>query len=212
MKPIADQTHYEVLEIESSASAREVERAYRVAKAAYGEGSLAHYSVFDGAEAASILERVELAWRVLSDPESRADYDASLRGPRASAPVVPTPAAPSAGRSASQLPLDAIDAIDEAEDPGEDASYDGASLRRIRLRRGLELDQIAEVTKVNPRYLRCIEEEHFDDLPAPVYVRGFVTAYARAVRLDAAVVAARYMERFNEVRGGGRRSRLLGRR
>lgn len=208
MKPIAEQTHYEVLEVASDAPPQELERAYRVAHAAYGEDSLAHYSVFEGHEAAAILERVDQAWRVLSNPELRAAYDASLRQ---GAPAPPPPEADERPERARGTSL-RLDALDSVEDPEEDARYDGASLRRIRLRRGLDLEQIADVTKVNPRYLRCIEEESFDELPAPVYVRGFVTAYARAVRLDAAQVAARYMERFHTVRDEGRRPRLLARR
>jgi flagellar biosynthesis protein FlhG len=205
VRAIGEQTHYEVLEVSPQATQNELERAYRVARAAYAEGSLAHYSVFDGLEAAAILERVEQAWGVLSDPGARAAYDAALDRhgaadePR-SAPRRPPPAPPR------------LDVIEEVGDPEDDAEFDGASLRRMRLRRGIDLEQIAQVTKVNPRYLRCIEEESFEDLPAAVYVRGFVTAYARAIRLDAGQVAARYMERFFAARDGGRRPRLLGRR
>ena len=91
--------------------------------------------------------------------------------------------------------------------------FDGARLRRCRVRRGLELEQIAAITKVNPRYLACIEEDRFDELPAPVYVRGFVHAYARCLGLDPAPVAAAYLERFERARASGdRRSRALGRR
>jgi cytoskeletal protein RodZ len=45
-------------------------------------------------------------------------------------------------------------------------------------------------------YLRCLEEDHYAGLPAPVYVRGFVAAYARCVGLDPQSVAASYMQRF----------------
>ena len=66
--------------------------------------------------------------------------------------------------------------------------------------RGLELDQINAITKVNPNYLRCIEEERFDALPAAVYVRGFVAAYARCLGLDAGRVANEYLERLQTAR------------
>ena len=33
-------------------------------------------------------------------------------------------------------------------------------------------------------YLKAIEEERFEDLPAPVYVRGFVTEYARYLKIN----------------------------
>jgi len=84
--------------------------------------------------------------------------------------------------------------------------YDGARLRRARMRRGLELDQIAQVTKINPTYLRFLEEERFDDLPAAVYVRGFVAAYARCCGLDLGAVVPSYMERFETARIARKRS------
>ena len=73
----------------------------------------------------------------------------------------------------------------------------------------MELDEIASVTKVNPTYLAFIEEERFDDLPANVYVRGFVTSYARAIGLDPQRVAKSYMARLEESRSAPRRSAAL---
>ena len=79
-----------------------------------------------------------------------------------------------------------------------DPNYDGARLRRERLRRELDLEQIAVVTKVTPSYLSFIEEDQYEALPAPVYVRGFVAAYARCLGLDAEAVAKSYMERYDQ--------------
>jgi len=80
--------------------------------------------------------------------------------------------------------------------------FDGAALRRARLRRGVELDQISDVTKVRVKFLKCIEEEAFDKLPDSVYIRGFVHAYARAIGLDAQRVASGYMVRVEAARSG----------
>ena len=79
------------------------------------------------------------------------------------------------------------------------------------MRRGIEIADIAEQTKVSISYLRSLEEEVFDSLPAAVYVRGFVTAYARAIGLDAEKVAESYMSRFEDARGATTRGRLMGR-
>jgi hypothetical protein len=89
----------------------------------------------------------------------------------------------------------------------EAACFDGAWLRRSRLRCGVEIDQIAAITKINPTYLRFIEDERFDDLPAPVYVRGFVTAYTRCIGLDPERVVPGYMKRLDGVRGPEQRTR-----
>ena len=62
----------------------------------------------------------------------------------------------------------------------------GAFLRKVRETRGIELGDISQRTKISERYLRALEEERFADMPAAVYVRGYVTEYARALRIDAA--------------------------
>ena len=87
--------------------------------------------------------------------------------------------------------------------------FDGARLRRYRMRCGMELEDIAGVTKINPSYLRFIEEERFADLPSKVYVRGFVTAYAQTLGLDAKRVAASYMKSFDEGQQSPRKGRFF---
>jgi cytoskeletal protein RodZ len=61
-------------------------------------------------------------------------------------------------------------------------------------------------------YLQAIEDEAFDTLPAAVYARGFVAAYARAIGLDPNRVVESYMPRFEAARKGKGRGGLLGRR
>jgi curved DNA-binding protein CbpA len=185
-----------VLDVARDASRAEIERAWALAAATWAEDSLAVYSLFGAEDAADARERVELAWRVLSDPEARRRYDATLAAPPP--PPAPRPAfAPPPEAPAPPAGLGpALRGLDDPDDEAELAEFDGGRLRRARLRRGLELDEIASITKINPTYLRFLEEEHFAGLPAPVYVRGFVVSYARCVGLDPRAVAASYMQRF----------------
>ena len=110
---------------------------------------------------------------------------------------------------------DAIEEVVEEYDALEDddvGEFDGVRLRRARLFRGYEIDDIAGVTKVTGAHLRNIEAENFSLLPADVYVRGFVTAYAKTIGLDPEVVVPSYMARVQQSRGGGQRASFLGRR
>jgi len=195
MKPLSEQDHYEILEISRRIPQREIERAYQLAQATYAEDSLAGYSIFAEGDAEAMRERIEIAYRVLSDAESRRDYDSSLAGGVAPPePASSRRAEPEAPLAAAES-LSSIEAFDEFDDdPG---AYDGARLRRSRLRRGMEIEDVARVTKVNPTYVSFIEEERFADLPARVYVRGFVCAFASCVGLDPRKVAGSYMERFD---------------
>jgi cytoskeleton protein RodZ len=60
----------------------------------------------------------------------------------------------------------------------------GDTLRRERLRRNLELPQIAQELKISTRFLQAIEEERFDKLPATVFAKNFVRQYALLLELD----------------------------
>ena len=194
MKPLLEQDHYEILEVRRGAAPEEIERAYRLALATYAEDSLAGYSVFEEGDAAAIRESIELAYRTLADPTARKSYDTALsRSEAATARAGAELPTGSAGLSAPEPQGEALDALDEADEDSGD--FDGSRLRRARLRQGVELIEIAGVTKVNPTYLSFIEEERFDDLPANVYVRGFVMGYATCLGLDAQRVARSYMKR-----------------
>jgi curved DNA-binding protein CbpA len=235
MKSIDELDHYELLEIPPTATTGEVDRAYRLSQQTYADGSLALYSVFENFDAAAIRSRLDEAYRVLSDPESRETYDqefrlkhsepssdsefGSLSTSTAGAASALGAAVSNALTSSDALPEEgAFDAFDEIveeydaleEDGGGD--YDGVRLRRTRLFRGYEIEDISDVTKVSGNHLRNIEEENFQDLPADVYVRGFVTAYAKTIGLDPKVVVPGYMARVEQSRGAGTRGRFLGRR
>ena len=75
----------------------------------------------------------------------------------------------------------------------------GEWLRRRREERGVDLRTIAGKTKINLRYLESLEEDRFDLLPAPVFVRGVIREYARVVGLDAEDALDRYMLADGEV-------------
>lgn len=210
MRPLSDQDHYEVLEVPRSATAEELERAYQLARATYEDDSLAGYSLFDPGDARAIRERMDLAYRVLSDHEARRAYDASL-GAVGESGAPAWQAEPDEGAEPEVAPaLPPAPALEHIEDYEEETGeFDGPRLRRSRLRCGLEIEDVAKQTKVNPTYLRFLEEERFAELPARVYVRGFVMAYATCLGLDSRAVAGSYLQRFDAVhpRGRGRLSK-----
>ena len=257
MKTIDELDHYEVLEVEREARHDDIERAFTLVRAAYAGEALAAYSVLSPDEAKLWRERIEEAWRVLSDPDQRRAYDATLRGAEDGADEAdrfadeldesgdraafdgepaPLPEAPNAMPSFAgdagwdrheryerhERPLAVEESpilertapreLESFEESDADAAWDGPRLRRARLARGLEIEDVAGVTKVNPTYLRFLEDERFDDLPAVVYVRGFVVAYARLLGLDPARVAPSYVLRCEEHRGQQARGRAHGHR
>jgi cytoskeleton protein RodZ len=69
----------------------------------------------------------------------------------------------------------------------------GNSLREARLRQGLDPAEIEQATKIRSRYLKALEDEQFEILPAQTYVKGFLKAYADHLGLDGDL----YVEEFN---------------
>ena len=65
-------------------------------------------------------------------------------------------------------------------------------LRAGRAQRGLSLEQVAKITKIQVRILERLEAGKLDGLPAEVFVRGFVRSFARCVGLDEAEALQRY--------------------
>lgn len=72
----------------------------------------------------------------------------------------------------------------------------GDFLRRARHASGLSLRQIAEQTKVPPRYLEALERGQIEVLPDGLYRRAILRAYATAVKLDATVAVERLSATF----------------
>jgi Helix-turn-helix domain/RodZ C-terminal domain len=60
----------------------------------------------------------------------------------------------------------------------------GQVLQRARTERGFELDEVERVTKIREKFLRAMEEDRWDALPAPAYAEGFLDIYARFLGLD----------------------------
>jgi cytoskeletal protein RodZ len=57
-------------------------------------------------------------------------------------------------------------------------------LHLAREARSLTISQVAEVTKIRSDHIRALEAGNFDVFSAPVYIRGFVRAYAVLLKLD----------------------------
>ena len=72
----------------------------------------------------------------------------------------------------------------------------GNSLREARHRQQLDLTDVEQATKIRSRYLRALEEEAFDVLPAQTYVKGFLRTYADWLGLDGQLYVDEYNSRF----------------
>jgi helix-turn-helix protein len=72
----------------------------------------------------------------------------------------------------------------------------GNSLREARLRQQLDFPELEQATKIRSRYLRALEDEQFDVLPAETYVKGFLRSYAEYLGLDGQLYVDEYNSRY----------------
>jgi cytoskeleton protein RodZ len=72
----------------------------------------------------------------------------------------------------------------------------GTSLREARLRQGLDFPELEQATKIRGKYLRALEDEQFDLLPAQTYVKGFLRSYAEYLGLDGQLYVDEYNSRY----------------
>ncbi len=97
-------------------------------------------------------------------------------------------------------PNDAVEAVDEAAELGEDIEALGPqqrlgrSLRNKRDELEMGLEEIARTTKIPKASLSHIEAGRFDSLPGDVFARGFLRSYARCVGMDGDEIVRRYAQ------------------
>jgi cytoskeletal protein RodZ len=75
----------------------------------------------------------------------------------------------------------------------------GSSLREARIRHGYDLAEAEAATKIRTKYLNALEDERFEVLPAPTYVKGFLHSYAEFLGLDGQL----YVDEYNARYGAG---------
>ena len=68
----------------------------------------------------------------------------------------------------------------------------GRYLQAIRLEKKISLEQVSQQTRIGMGSLLLIEQENHEQLPAEVYVKGFLRSYAKAVGADGDEVIRRY--------------------
>jgi hypothetical protein len=75
----------------------------------------------------------------------------------------------------------------------------GATLREARMRARIDISDIEAETKIRAKYLRALENEEWNLLPGPTYVKSFLRTYAEALGLDAKLLVEEYKLRHERV-------------
>jgi cytoskeleton protein RodZ len=74
----------------------------------------------------------------------------------------------------------------------------GATLREARMRARIDVSEIEAQTKIRAKYLRALENEEWDLLPGPTFVRSFLRTYAQALGLDDKALVDEYRRQYEQ--------------
>jgi DnaJ-class molecular chaperone len=214
MKRITEQNYYELLDISPQASTQEVRWAYDQAMSIYCADSLPTYSLLPEEERGLILSRLVDAYKTLTNGQLRADYNQELLE---SGELLPEELGLSSleksdtingklreikvesllsGDGTTESPVrtaeDSFDLIDI------DSAVSGKDIQALRIAREISIEDIHKKTNIPKKTLEDIEEERFEELPALVYLKGFLKAYARILNVNESQMMNGYVKRFLE--------------
>src|ERR1051326_7725461 len=72
----------------------------------------------------------------------------------------------------------------------------GETLRETRMRRHIDMSDVEAATKIRAKYLRALENEEWDLLPGPTFVKTFLRTYADYLGLDSRLLVEEYRQRY----------------
>lgn len=203
------QNFYEILEINEDATLQEIERAYAEAKETYSPTSSALYSMFSQEEAQALHRLIEQAYNTLSNQDLRRGYDEQ---------VLASMCAGNAVDNSLYINTPALETEEEAFVKGEliiknfaknvsieeqikalsDCS--GTFLQKVRKYKNISLDEVSKFSKVSKTTILAVEEEDFANLPARVFIRGFVIQICKLLGIDANTFSKEYLKSLDEFR------------
>lgn len=164
--------HFETLELEIDATVSEINEAYASLKNLYSSNSITISPLIDEfteEKSKKILREIENAYKNLS--VLSINEESSLK---------------------SECAIE----VTPEDNKTLEGEFNGSMLMHARLSKNIELKEIAANTNISKRYLLNIENENFDELPARIYLKGFILSYARYLGLDSEKIANTIIEKF----------------
>ena len=214
MKKLTEQDYYNLLDISPKASFGEVRSAYDQAMSIYTTDSIATYTLFTEQERELILSRLAEAYKTLTNSQLRKEYNHLLieRGERSPQEMGFLSSEDSNGASGKLLEV-SVESLTQKQRETKDErlpsnanlslfdtqiSVTGKIIKTIRTTQEISLEEIFKQTNISRETLEDIEEERFEKLPALVYLRGFLKAYANILQVNQTEMVDGYVKRYLE--------------
>jgi curved DNA-binding protein CbpA len=209
MKTFENENYYQVLQIPANARADEIKHAYRDALAIYEAESVATYSLFSDEQRERLLQAIETAFETLINEEKRTVYNQMLidtgqvnvavfsrQGQRELETCCDTRTLSNEKRLSQwvQKKADTAEIRQLIEAILSKEILSGMELKQLREAYGIDIAEIHAVTKISGDSLKRIEANQFADLPAEIYVKQFLKAYAEVLHIDSGHVIDSYLK------------------
>lgn len=220
MKPLTEQNYYDLLGVSPKASFEEVQSAYDEAVSIYSNDSIPTYSLFTQEEREQILARLIDAYKILTNSQLRKEYNQILMEKKELSPQeIGFSSSEETAVPKGKLKEVSVESLIQEEKPEDlnqacDSTLDlfngytsvtGKNIKMVRLAREMSLEEVYRKTNIPKQALEDIEEEHFEKLPALVYLKGFLKAFADALAVNQAQMVDGYVKRFLEWKTTGQK-------
>lgn len=74
----------------------------------------------------------------------------------------------------------------------------GDRLKTARIEQGLSIEDVVTRMHLSIGILKAIEDNNFDEVTAPIFVKGYLRAYARIVSLDEDEIIQQYLDYYSD--------------
>lgn len=182
------QDYYAELQLDRKASQIEIINAYRQARLTYQQDALATYSLLGESDRQQMLDRIEEAYRILSDSELRKHYD---EGENVEAPVNETTVRHDPNIIAFR-PACRQHGPEMQWRIANNETFEGTFLRDIREALNISLQSIAGSTRIPLHYLQAFENEDTSGFPDKAFCKSYLGQYAKAIHIDPDLLFSRY--------------------
>lgn len=205
------ETYYDLLKVHPKSTTAEIVAAYHKAKNAFSKSNVATYGLYSEEQMKAVVEKIETAYQTLTHPQKRYEYDQLLESKESppstlSPPIVEAPlVAPPIGAPKVEAPPKAdLKVLSTPPSPAPNIrvveTLSGEDLKTIREANGHTLEAVARATKIHARYIEALESCRYEDLPARVYVQGFLKTLLAYYRVSSKDSLQHYLSHYDEAK------------
>ncbi len=209
MKSFEGKNYYEILGLPFDAGLAEVKQAYTQALEIYDDDALATYALFSDAHRKNLLQVIDDAFHTLANEDKRLAYNQMLIAtgqvessevPRqVRNPLCISLEAPSESKAGNLPERVRQKSMEEKASQLKDAILSkglvsGEDLKALREALGVDIAEIFEATRISKTTIERMEQNQYGDLPAEIFLKSFLKAYAEILKVDPQHIVSGYLK------------------